>query len=137
MHGFLFWLILLARLHGHAIFGVGHVLDTGTGTTHLIPVFGECFFFFFRFSDTASNGFDVAPTASRGKKKKEKSQTSDLSPLPTAATLRRWPELDRADRWAAPLSFFFFCFFFFALSPRCLLLLLRLLLRFLSLFRSF
>ena len=96
------------------------------------------FFFFFRFSDMAftwlRSGSDTPAV-----KKKEKSQMSDLSPLPaaTAAALRRSPELDRADRRAAPLSFFFFCFFFFffALSPRCLLLLL-LLLCFLFLFRS-
>ena len=91
--------------------------DTGTGMTHLIPVSGECLFFFFlffRFSDMAPtrlwHGSDVAPTCQQWKKK-EKSQMSDLSLLPAA--LRHSPELDRADRRAAPLSFFFFCFFFF------------------------
>ena len=56
----------LARLHGHAIFGV--VSDTGTGTTRRIPVSGECplllfsFFFFFFFFLTH---VDVAPTRLR------------------------------------------------------------------------
>ena len=56
-----------ARLHGHAIFGVVSVSDTGTGTTRRIPVSGECFFFF--------HFFDTAPTrlrhANTGKKKKK------------------------------------------------------------------
>ena len=55
---------LHTRLHGHAIFGVVSVSDTGTGTTRRIPVSGECplFFFFFRFSDTRRRGADTAPT---------------------------------------------------------------------------
>ena len=35
-------LVLPARLHGHGIFGVVSVSDTGTGTTRRIPVSGEC-----------------------------------------------------------------------------------------------
>ena len=135
MHGVLFWLILLARLHGHAIFGVEHVSDTVRVRLAWFRCPASVFFF-----SLLRHGFEWLRRGSNSqqrKKKKEKSQMSDLSPLPTAAALRRSPELDWADRRAAPLSFFFFCFFFFALSPRCLLLLLRLLLRFLSLFRSF
>ena len=43
--------------------GVGHVSDTGTGTTRRIPVSGECLFFFFFASPTRHrHGFDMAPT---------------------------------------------------------------------------
>ena len=61
----LLWM-MRPRLHGHAIFGVVLVSDTGTGTTRRIPVSGECpLFFFFRFSDTRRRGADTAPTQLR------------------------------------------------------------------------
>ena len=139
------WLRLGARLHGHAIFGVVSVSDTCWTPVRVRLAWFQCpasLFFFFCFSDTALTRLQHASS----EKKKKKSRMSDLSPLPaaTAAALCRLPELDWADRRAAPLSFFFFfCFFFFffffVLSPRCLhlILLLLLLLRFLFLFRSF
>ena len=46
-----FWeLNSYSRLHGHAIFGVVSVSDTGTGTTSRILVFGGLFFFLFFFA---------------------------------------------------------------------------------------
>ena len=49
--------------------GVGHVSDTGTGTTRRIPVFGECPLFFFSFLRHAptqrQHGSDTAPTRLR------------------------------------------------------------------------
>ena len=51
--------LMVARLHGHAIFGVVSVSDIGTGTTRRIPVSGECPLFFFFVSPTLA---DTAPT---------------------------------------------------------------------------
>ena len=56
-------------LHGHAIFGVVSVSDTGTSTTRRIPVSGECPLFFFSFLRHAptqrQHGSDTAPTRLR------------------------------------------------------------------------
>ena len=60
----------LTRLHGHAIFGVVSLSDTGTGTTRRIPVSGECLFFFFCFSDTCWRGADASDMPAVQKKKK-------------------------------------------------------------------
>ena len=69
-----------SRLHGHAIFGVVSVSDTGTGTTRWIPGSGECpLFFFFFVSPTRA---DSAPTRLR--------HSSDAAPtLPTRQQLRK------------------------------------------------
>ena len=63
------------RLHGHAIFGVVSMLDTGTGTTRWISVSDECHFFFFSFLRHGSDMFDT-PTM---KKKKSQILTDGLT----------------------------------------------------------
>ena len=57
--------------------GVGHVSDTGTGTTRRIPVSGECPLFFFFVSPTRA---DAAPTRLR--------HSSDAAP--TLPTRQQW-----------------------------------------------
>ena len=62
-----------SRLHGHAIFGVVSVSDTGTGTTRRIPVSGECplFFSFLRHAPTwRRHSSDASDTPAVKKKRK-------------------------------------------------------------------
>ena len=54
--------LMVARLHGHAIFGVVSVSDTGTGTTRWIPVSGGVSLFFFFFFSRLQHGFDASDT---------------------------------------------------------------------------
>ena len=81
--------LMVARLHGHAIFGVVSVSDTETGTMRWIPMSGgvSLFFFFFFASPTRlRHSADAAPTRRR--------RGSDASDTP-AVKKKKFTDFDR------------------------------------------